>query len=58
MNLCSNGHEEICFESRKCPVCIIIGEHESEIEDLKWEIDSLKSEIEDLKSEAISNKEN
>ena len=21
MNLCSNGHEEVCYECRNCPVC-------------------------------------
>ena len=21
MNLCSNGHDEVCYESRDCPAC-------------------------------------
>ena len=21
MNLCSDGHEDICYESRDCPLC-------------------------------------
>lgn len=21
MNLCSDGHEEVCFECRRCPAC-------------------------------------
>ena len=24
MNLCSDGHEEVCYEGRKCPVCVVV----------------------------------
>lgn len=47
MNLCSHGHEEICFDSRKCPMC----ELETEKEGLQERIDELKSEIESLQEE-------
>ena len=26
MNLCSSGHDEICYEGRNCPVCVLISE--------------------------------
>jgi hypothetical protein len=34
MNLCSDGHEEICYESKECPAC----EFKEEVEELKDEI--------------------
>lgn len=37
MYLCSEGHEEICHESRRCPVC-----------DRREEIDQLEREVERL----------
>ena len=49
MNLCTDGHEEICFEGRKCPACEIAEDKNREIETLNEEIASLKSEIEELK---------
>lgn len=39
MNLCSDDHDEVCFEGRKCPAC-----------DLKKQVDDCESEITDLKS--------
>jgi len=53
MNLCSHGHEEICFESRKCPMC----ELEMEKERLQERIDELKSEIEALQEERANMEE-
>ena len=41
MNLCSNKHEEICYENEPCPVC----EKMIEINDLQEEITFLKKEI-------------
>jgi len=40
MDICSSGHDEICFEGRKCPLCELI----KEIEDLQAIIDSEKRE--------------
>lgn len=33
MNLCRDGHEEICFEGRKCPLCDMRDDLQSEIDD-------------------------
>jgi hypothetical protein len=41
MNLCNNGHQEVCFEGRECPVC----EKIKEIESLKEEVISLENAI-------------
>ena len=40
MNLCDNGHDEICFikiRHRDCPLC----DAQKEIEDLKNEVEKL-----------------
>jgi DNA polymerase elongation subunit (family B) len=48
VNLCSHGHEEVCFEARKCPVCELIAEHESKVEALEEKIAQLESHINDI----------
>jgi hypothetical protein len=47
MNLCSSGHEEVCFESRKCRACELIAEKEG----LEEEIRLAKIEIENLNNQ-------
>ena len=46
MNLCSDGHGELCYEGRNCPACDIV----DEIEKLQLETERLRSEIEHLES--------
>lgn len=51
MNLCDDGHDEVCYESRKCPACLEIEEKEkykTKIADLEDEIERLGVEIKDL----------
>lgn len=45
MNLCSDGHEEICYEGRKCPACELL----EQIDALEGEISELNSEMQSLK---------
>lgn len=49
MELCSDGHDEICHESRKCPICELIDEtkkeHESEVETLEARINELLDKL-------------
>jgi transcription initiation factor IIE alpha subunit len=52
MNLCSDGHEEICYEGRNCPACDI----KFELEKANATIDDLKDRIGDLENE-LSSKE-
>jgi len=52
MDLCSDGHEEICYERRYCPVCDLKKELTDEIDTLKSEISELKDQIENLQEEA------
>lgn len=50
MDLCSWGHEEICFESGFCPLCEAkerCEELEANIEALDAEVDKLEGELED-----------
>ncbi len=56
MNLCSDNHEEVCFEGRKCPACEIAAEKDRELErignannDLCDEIHELKQQLEESK---------
>lgn len=66
MNLCSDGHDEICYEGQECPACLIaqdrdafdkeIGEREKEIQELKDEIEQLKMDIEACKNDLIEGK--
>ena len=48
MNLCDSGHDEICFDGYKCPLCAKIEEMSSEIDDLKVKVDELEMRVNDL----------
>jgi len=39
MNLCSDKHEEVCYESRDCPVCDVRDDLEDVIKNLEKEIE-------------------
>ena len=45
MTLCSDGHEELCFEGRACPAC----KFKNELSDAENKIKELEAEIETLK---------
>lgn len=51
MNLCSNDHEEVCYEGLECPCCDIISQKDEAITKLENEVEGLKTEIEELKSQ-------
>jgi hypothetical protein len=44
MQICDDGHDEVCFEGNrtKCPVCEAMAEAQKEIEDLKAQIKDLE----------------
>ena len=46
LNVCSEQHDEIVFEGRKCPFCESIDKFESEIESLNDVITDMKREEE------------
>lgn len=48
MNLCNDGHDEICYEGRECPACELlktISNQEDEIGNLKDEVKDLEGRI-------------
>jgi len=58
MNLCSDEHQEICFEGRTCPLCESLEAHDADVTSLdnrldeaKETIENLEQQIEDLKSQ-------
>lgn len=46
MYLCDDGHDEVCYEGRLCPVC-----------EARKEIDRLERETEDLRDECLELKQ-
>lgn len=51
MYLCSERHEEICFESKRCPLCEALKEKAELEEGKNDEIDDLANEINDLQAQ-------
>lgn len=45
MNLCQDGHDEVCFEGRNCPVC----EKQKELDAANEDIAKLQDAITELK---------
>ena len=51
MELCSDGHDEVCYECRNCPLCEEIKEKlalESTIAELQEQIAELKDQVNDI----------
>jgi hypothetical protein len=44
MTLCSDGHDEVCFEGRSCPAC----ELRDEIKELEKKIENLEEELREV----------
>ena len=44
MEICSDGHGEVCYEGRRCPACDLQLDMQGEIDDLKDQINQLESE--------------
>jgi len=45
MNLCSDGHEEVCYEARTCPACEAIQAMQNDIDDKDNRIKELNDEL-------------
>ncbi len=48
MNLCSDGHEEVCYSTRNCPACDAISDKNKEISDLENQVADLRAEVEEI----------
>ena len=45
MNLCDDGHDEVCYGGRKCPVCEVLKQNDDilkEIEDLQEQLREMR----------------
>jgi len=54
MNLCEDGHREVCYESRDCPACAIKDElavTEDQLSDEKSRADDMRQQRDDLQTE-------
>lgn len=49
MNLCDDGHDEVCYEVKRCPVCEMM----REVDQLNRIIDRLNKEIDKLSEDSI-----
>lgn len=51
MNLCSDGHDEVCYSERYCPCCIIIRDldiAEDTVKELREEVKILEYQVKEL----------
>lgn len=51
MELCSNGHPEICYTDRSCPLCVLQDRATMEEESAKDKILDLENKIEELENQ-------
>jgi len=50
MNLCSDGHGEVCYDDRTCPACSAIADKDYDISSLEARIVELERQVEELES--------
>lgn len=51
MNLCSDGHDEVCYSERYCPCCIIIRDldiAEATVKELREEVKIFTYQVKEL----------
>lgn len=48
MDICSTGHDEIVYDGRDCPACILQSTHKYEIEALETRVNDLQNEVQSL----------
>ncbi len=51
MNLCSQDHDEVCYDGRHCPACSVAKVKDKEIEKLTDENSSLLDDIHELRQQ-------
>lgn len=54
MELCSEGHEEVCYEGRKCPACAIKEDLEEQLQNVQEDLKNAEAEIDTLLEERES----
>jgi polyhydroxyalkanoate synthesis regulator phasin len=51
MNICSENHQEICHETRECPLCALRSDKDQDITDLQKKVDELRKEVSTLEDQ-------
>jgi len=54
MELCSDGHPEICYDEKACPMCDLETDLLSEIKELEGKVESLTSENGELEDQIFT----
>ena len=57
MNLCSNDHATICFDTWDCPLCDMRSDLRDELASLRATFDQLETEFNQLESEAYEHQQ-
>ena len=50
MDICSSGHDEVCYEGTDCPMCKLRANKDGEIDTLGADILELTGKIEELET--------
>lgn len=45
MEICSDGHDEVCYNGMYCPACELIKQHEEKVSKLEEQIESLEEQV-------------
>lgn len=56
MKLCSDEHEEVCYEGRQCPACTVKEELGAEIDQLNKQVIDLKDQLRELNADFLQEK--
>lgn len=51
MNLCSDTHDEVCFEGRECPACEVINKLTKDLEAAVDMVTSLEQTIDEYRTD-------
>ena len=45
MNLCDDGHDEICYDGRNCPFCEMMASKDATIDELFSRVSELETQV-------------
>ena len=57
MNLCSDGHDEVCYNTVDCPACLEIKSRNFQIQALEEQRDDLREELTNLRQSILEKNE-
>ncbi len=53
MNLCDDGHDEVCYEGRKCPCCTAL----NDVRGMEKELEASDNKVQELQEQLEAQKE-